>query len=128
MDVVGCGTFCGPDKTNGDRVWTTATGKRKSAITKNMYALWDTQFLPRPLPRVGGMQVVSGRKTALEPKTWGGSNVSLSSATRKVPCSNHGGAMQVVNGRNTAVAGTKALEGQTLAEACWETPENPVSD
>ena len=38
MDVVGCGTFCGPDKTNGDRVWTTATGKRKSAITKSMYA------------------------------------------------------------------------------------------
>ena len=61
-------------------------------------------------------------------KLGGGSNVSLSSATRKVPCSNHGGAMQVVNGRNTAVAGTKALEGQTLAEACWETPENPVSD
>ena len=35
--------------------------------------------------------------------------------------------MQVVNGRNTAVTGTKALVGQTLAEACLETPENPVS-
>ena len=43
MDVVGCGTFCGPDKTNGDRVWTTATGKTKiSNNEKSVYAYGHT--------------------------------------------------------------------------------------